>query len=127
MNASCTSTLKKMNMGDDFLIGCRQNYFDKVTPASKESKLKPGYKKLVDIAGEYFRQNNYKAFAGFFQEEQYFIALWAAHLMLEYGNPSLKLMIAALNIVRNYSDNPLAPEVAQEERQWLDAYIDKYK
>jgi hypothetical protein len=116
-----------MNIGDDFLIGCRQNYFDKVTPANKESKIKSGYKKLVNIADEYFRHNDYEKFAGFFQEGQYFIALWAAHLIIEYGTPSADLMIAALNIIRAYSDNPLAPEVAQEERHWLDAYSDTYK
>lgn len=81
---------------------CRQNYFTKVTPSNKKSKLKPGYQKLIDIAGEYFKLGSYEKFAGFFQEGQYFIALWAAHLMLEYGNPSRELMIAAMNIVRAY-------------------------
>ncbi|MBS1601536.1 MAG: hypothetical protein JST42_02625 [Bacteroidetes bacterium] len=115
-----------MNIGDDFLIVCKQNYFDKVTPGNKDSKLKPGYKKLVGIAEEYFKHGSYEKFAGFFQEGQYFIELWAAHLMLEYGTPSRALMNAAMDIVRKYSDNPLAPEVAHEERHWLDAYSGKY-
>lgn len=115
-----------MPIGDDFLIICRQNYFDKVTPGNEENKLKPGYQKLVDIAGGYFKQNSYEKFAGFFQEGQYFVALWAAHLMLEYGTPSRNFMFAALDVIRAYSDNPLAPGVAQEERDWLDAQSDKY-
>ncbi|HVU55805.1 MAG TPA: hypothetical protein VHD83_12165 [Puia sp.] len=115
-----------MNIGDEFLITCKRNYFDKVTPSNAESKQKEGYKKLVSIANEYFKGNKYGEFAGFLQEGQYFIQLWAAHLVLEYGIPDRELMLSALNLIKNYSDNPLAQEVALEERKWLEANMHKY-
>ena len=116
-----------MDIGDEFLLTCKRNYFDKVTPSDTVSRLKEGYQKLVNIASEYFRHNEYEKFAGFFQEGQYFIPLWAAHLILEYGTANHELMFAALNIIKDYSDNPLAQDVAQEERQWRDANGDKFR
>ena len=115
-----------MDIGDEFLITCKKNYFDKVTPSNKESRHKEGYQRLVAIAKEYFSNNEYGKFAGFFQEGQYFIALWAAHLILEYGTGVQEINIAALNVIKKYSDNPLAEDVANEEKQWLELYGDKY-
>jgi hypothetical protein len=115
-----------MNSGDEFLLTCKKNYLDKVTPSNAESKSKKGYLRLIEIAKEYFRNNKYKTFAGFFQEGQYFIALWAAHLILEYGNADHELKLAALKIIKDYSENPLAPDVALEEKKWLDTNSHKY-
>lgn len=115
-----------MKKGDDFLLTCKQNYFEKIRPGDLESKEKVGYKKLVEIAKEYFRNNEYEIFAGFFQEGQYFIALWAAHLVLEYGTANQAIVSSALSIIKDYSDNPLAPDVAVQETLWLKANIAKY-
>ena len=101
-----------MKIGDKFLITCKKNYYDKVTPSNPESRLKEGYKELVDIAKEYFIRNEYDKFAGFFHEGQYFIALWAAHLILEYGDANQELKVASLEIIEKYSHNSLAPDVA---------------
>lgn len=116
-----------MNIGDEFLLTCKKNYFDKVTPSNKENRMKEGYKRLIDIANEYFRHNEYEEFAGFFQEGQYFIALWAAHLILEYGTANPEMTVAALNIINDYSNNPLAQDVANEEKKWLETNRDKYQ
>lgn len=114
-------------IGDDFLLLCKQNYFNKVTPSNNGSYLKEGYKKLVDIAKEYFKNGGYEEFSNFFLEGQYFIALWAAHLLIDYGNPSNNLLHTAIKIIKEYSDNPLAPIVSEEENQWLKANENKYK
>ena len=113
-------------IGDRFLMLCKQNYLNEITPATNTRRDKLGYRNLVDIAKEYFRKNEYNEFAGFFQEGQYFISLWAAHLLLEYGEPSKELSAKALNIIETYSNNPLAPEVAKEEAEWLVKNIGKY-
>ncbi len=115
------------NIGDTFLFQCKQNYLDKITPSNSMSHLKDGYTKLVSIANEYFENDRYEAFAGFLQEGQYFIALWAAHLLLEYGKPSIDLMRTAMKIIVSYSVNPLAQDVAEEEMQWLSVNTEKYK
>jgi hypothetical protein len=55
-------------------------------------------------------------------EGQYFINLWAAHLMLEYGKPNKSQKEQCLEIIKRYTDNPLAPEAAIEEKIWLENY-----
>ena len=109
-----------MSIGDDFLLACKRNYFEKITPSNKQNTINEGYIRLVKIATEYFNRDAYVEFSGFFQEGQYFVALWAAHLMLEYGNPNPDLIGVALRIIESYSDNPLAKDVSEEERQWLE-------
>lgn len=114
-------------MNESFLIVCRQNYFEGVTPSGSLNHKKEGYKKIVQIAKEFFKNGEYTSFADYFQEGQYLVALWAAHMLIEYGNPGKELMIAAFNIIKEYSDNPLAPNVSKEESAWLNANLDKYK
>jgi hypothetical protein len=116
-----------MKTNASFIIICKQNYFDQIRPADLESKQKPGYKKLVEIAQEYFSNNEYEAFADYFQEGQYFIELWAAHLMLEYGNPGPKLTSYALEVIKKYSHSPVSPDVASQETRWLEANFTKYR
>ena len=115
-----------MDIGDEFLLTCKKNFFDKVTPSNKESRQKEGYKRLVAIAKEYFSHNEYAKFTGFFQEGQYFVALWAAHLVLEYGTGNQETILSAMNIIKEYSDNPLEENVANEEKRWLEANDGKY-
>ena len=118
-----------MNQGivDEFLFTCKRNHLDKITPSNRNSHSKEGYKRIVNIAKEYFKKDEYIEFAGFFQEGQYFIPLWAAHMLLEYGSPSEGLIEASINVIKRYSDNPLAPDVAGEERDWLKNNASKYK
>jgi len=106
-------------IGDSYLLQCKENYFDQITPSNKSSRNKEGYKKIVDIAKKYFEKGAYIDFAGFFQEGQYFIALWTAHMIVEYGAPSYELKMEALTVIKKYSDNPLAPKVAGEELDWI--------
>jgi hypothetical protein len=110
-------------LGDEFLSTCKQNYFDRITPANRTNRSKEGYKKIVAISSDYFKRGEYLVFAGFFQEGQYFIALWAAHMLVEYGSPDQELMIEAINVIKRYTENPLAPGVADEEKQWITVFF----
>jgi len=56
-------------------------------------------------------------------EGQYFIQLWTAHLILEYGHPDLELKNRCLDEIIKYADNSLAPRVATQEKQWLESYF----
>lgn len=113
-------------MADSFLMQCRQNYFDGITPSNKQGYLKEGYKKIVFFAKQYFEKGEYEEFAACFVEGQYLIPLWAAHMLIEYGNPNKELLQASIDIIKEYSDNPLVPKVAEEERSWLNANAVKY-
>lgn len=78
------------------------------------------YLKLVDIAKSYFSNDETDVFCEYLKDGQYFIQLWAAHLLIEYGQPSDFWKNKALQVIKLYTDNPLAPEVAREEKQWVD-------
>lgn len=113
---------------DSFLILCKEIYLDGVTPPpNKSNSNNEKYIMLIAIAKEYFKNEEYDEFAGFFMEGQYFIQLWAAHLILEYGSPTEDLKIRSISVIKKYSNNPLAPEVAKEERQWINENAEKYK
>lgn len=107
---------------DAFIIQCKSNYFLGIRPAHQNSKNTNGYKTLVQIAKYYFNADRYDDFLGNFIEGQYFINLWAAHLMLEYGQPNESQKEKCLDIIKRYADNPLAQEAAIEEKMWLDNY-----
>jgi hypothetical protein len=104
---------------ESFLVLCKQNYLEGITPSNDSSKNKEGYQRAVSIAKYYFDRGKYNDFAGYFMEGQYLISLWAAHMLVEYGSPNEELLIVALKTIVDYSNNPLAPEVAKEESQWL--------
>jgi hypothetical protein len=108
--------------GVEFLVTCKGCYFNNITPSNPVSKDTKAYKHLVDITIHYIKQRGLEEFAGFFQDGQYFIDLWAAHLLIDHGKPNAELTERALNIIRTYSDNPLAPAVAEEEKAWLNEH-----
>ena len=114
-------------MTRSFLYQCKQNFFNGITPSNKDSFEKEGYKLLISIAKEYFENNRYEDFSCYLTEGQYFVSLWAAHMIVEYGKPNTSLLFSALDVIREHSDNPLAPNVAKEEREWLELNESKWK
>ena len=73
----------------------------------------------IEIAKKYFEKGEIKKFSYFFQEFQYNINLWAAHLILEYGQPNELIKCEAIEIIHRYSSSPLDANLAYEEKQWL--------
>jgi hypothetical protein len=112
---------------ESFLAACKRSFLEGITPSNKLNQEREDYTRIVRIAKEYFQKDLYNDFAGFFIEGQYLIPLWAAHMLVEYGKPNKYLMGTALNVIKDYSDNPLAPIVAEEEKQWLIENEKKYK
>ena len=107
---------------DRFLIKCKENYFKGIRPANLTSKHLPDYKFLVNIAKDYFDNNKEVTFSEFFKEGQYFIELWAAHLILEYGNPDFQMKKRCLEIIEKYSTSTMDEIVAKEESDFLKSY-----
>lgn len=106
-------------VGSKYLFQCKANYHNCIRPANKESCNKDGYKRLIELANEFFKSGNLNEFAGFFQEYQYLVDLWTAHIIIDYGNPSKKLKEEAIEIIKLYSTTPLNEELAKEEKKWL--------
>ncbi len=57
-------------------------------------------------------------------EGQYFIQLWTAHLILEYGRPDEELKKRCLDEIKKYANSSFLPEVEGQEQQWLKIYGD---
>jgi hypothetical protein len=115
-----------MDISARYLFTCKDNYFAGIRPADSDSKNKDGCKSLIEIAQSYFAENKEEDFAGYFWEYQYCVNLWTAHLILEYGQPDKKLIEKSLEIIERYSDSELDPELASQEKSWLDKYRSKY-
>jgi len=105
-----------------YVVQCKKNYFAGVYPGDRNAKEKTGYKILVEIAKSYFDKDLYDDFALYFMEGQYFIQLWTAHLILEYGQPNEELKKRCFDEIEKYADNDLSPKVADQEKEWLITY-----
>ncbi len=102
-----------------YLFQCKSNYYDNIRPSRRESFNEDGYLMLVEIAKTYFAKDELSHFAAFFQEYQYCVNLWTAHLIIEYGEPNIDLKRKAIEIIKRYSTTPLNEELAKEEKEWL--------
>ena len=113
-------------IGTSYLFQCKANHHNNIRPSNKNVKSSDGFKKLVDIAKEYFKNGKKNEFLRFFGEYQYSVNLWTAHLILEYGTPNEEEKEKALEIIKRYSETPLNEELAKEEKQWLTDYLTDY-
>jgi hypothetical protein len=107
------------NKGDKFLWICKENYLKGITPSNPIHYNDTEYQALVDIGTEYFKNGEIEEFSYFLGESQYFVPLWVAHIILENGKPNDVLKNECIETIKEYSDNPLAPKVSEEERTWL--------
>ena len=106
-----------------YIVQCRENYFVGIYPSDENAKEKDGYKTLIQIAKSYFDKGFYEEFALYFMEGHYFIQLWTAHLILEYGQPTEELKMMCLDEIKKYANSTLSPDVALMEKQWLEKYL----
>lgn len=108
---------------DDFINECKGNYFKNITPGNKSLVQNESYQRLVNIAIDFFTNNKIEEFTQLFFEGKYYIELWAAHFILEYGKPDNKTEAKAIEIVKKYSQSPLSIQVADEEKDWIKEHI----
>jgi len=107
------------NKGDRFLWQCKINYFKGITPSNPIYFHDSEYIALVNIGIEYFNNEQLEEFSYFFRESQYFIPLWTAHIILEYGNPGKKMEKECIDIIKEYSEHPVNSKISSEEQTWL--------
>ena len=122
------------DLGDKFLILYKQLYFEKITPSGELRNGNTKYLELSKLKEQYFANNLYyeyflnrrhRELADFFLDEKYFIALWAAHFLIENGNSPQDLTLTALNIIKTYAESTFNPQVSAEERHWLEEHNKK--
>lgn len=107
------------SIGFRFLMKCKENYFNGITPSNPVFFGDPEYNHLIEIGKEYLAHDQMRELTHFFLESQYFVPLWAAHIILQFGTPDSKLKDECLTIIREYANHPLNQKIAKEETEWL--------
>lgn len=107
------------NVGDKYLVKCKESYLKGITPSNPEQIKGKDYEEMVAIATACIETYGIENFSSFFQESQYLVNLWTAHFILKYASPDDKLKRKSIEVIKNYSDTPLAPKLAAEEKAWL--------
>ena len=106
-----------------YLVICRSNYFNDVRPSDKVSQKTTGYAEAVALAKTYFESGNAAEFGIFLKEGKYLADLWAAHLILEWGQPHPSLVNECLDVIERYAASPFDAALAKQEQRWLNAYF----
>jgi len=112
-----------MEISYQYVVQCRYNTLNGITPSNPEKYNTGEYKAVIEIGKKYIEEKGLTEFSKNFQGDQYFVELWTAHIIFEYGNPDPNLKAECVEIIEKYSDNPLSPEVSIEEREWLKTNI----
>ncbi len=112
-----------MTIGTSYLLHCKENYLSGIYPADPNRFDKEGYERLLKTAKYFFDNNLLNQFSEFLMEGNYLVQLWTAHFILELGKPDLILRQQCLTEIKKYADKSLIPEVASQEKKWLDNYF----
>ena len=104
------------------MVACRTNYFNDIRPADPLAKKQGGYLEATSIARNYFTAGKAAEFHAYLSETKYLADLWAAHLVLEYGDPDTVLAKECLELVERYAASAFDAQLAAQEQQWLHAY-----
>ena len=102
-----------------YIVKCKELFFKKITPSSYESVKKEEYIELINIANSDIEKIGVNNFTSYFQEGQYFIDLWTAHILFQRKDISNEIRKECLDVIKGYLNNPLAPEVSLEEEEWI--------
>ena len=94
-------------------------FLKKISPSNKLNFEKKEYRDLVNIAEAEIKEVGVDNFMSYFQEYQYLIDLWTAHILFDYKDTSKEVKEECLKVIKGYLNNPLAPEIAIEEENWL--------
>ncbi len=105
--------------GDSFLLRCKKNYFKDITPANPSLYNDEDYLKVVDIGLQYLNAGEIEEFSLFLQESQYFVSLWSAHIIIQFGTPNSKMEEACIQTIMEYANHPINLKIAKEEKEWL--------
>ncbi|HEX2536459.1 MAG TPA: hypothetical protein VHK69_22105 [Chitinophagaceae bacterium] len=115
-------TIGQIEKNASYLYCCRENFRTGIRLADGNRKNKEGYQKLVQIAKLYIDHNELDRFAGYLMEGHYYVQLWTAHLIVEYGQPDSILKQRCLDEITKYAHHSPDRAVSAQEQAWLEAY-----
>lgn len=116
-------TVKEPEKKASFLIICRSNYFNDIRPADRAAQKSPGYIEAIELAKTYFTTGKLEEFRSYLKEGKYLADLWAAHLIVECGQPDPTLLKECLDVIERHAASPFDASLAKQERRWLDVYF----
>lgn len=108
-----------MDKGEQFLWKCKENYFKGITPADPAYYGTEGYNELLQIGKMFIENGELKEFSFFMRESQYFVPLWTAHIILEYGVGDKAIRHECIQTIMEYANHPINEKIAREEKNWL--------
>ena len=107
---------------DEYLFKCKDYFLRNIIPALSIQKQDSNFSEINELANEIVHSRGQDVFAGFLQEYHYLVQLWTAHLLILRSDISEELKAECILMIRHYTENPLAPEVAEEELLWLQKF-----
>lgn len=103
---------------DEYLMKCKAFNLKGIIPAVSVMKTDEFFIELKAISDKLIKEIGLEGFSSFLMEGQYLVQLWTAHfLLLNITNDKIK--IASINMIKEYTNNPLTREVAKKENEWL--------
>ena len=84
---------------DSFLYSCKESFFLQLNPLHPQIRHFKIYQTLAGIAQAYFAEGQFSQFLSFLVEEKYHCNVWAAHLILEFGNPDMSMVNICREII----------------------------
>jgi len=106
-------------MFDDFLNLCKLYFQEGKIPIVSIQKQDSYYKRIKYLSDNIIKKYGIELFFGLLQEGQYLTQLWVAHLIIEEDNVDDKMKKKCFEVIIDYSDNPLVPDVSYAENVWL--------
>jgi hypothetical protein len=111
----------QVTKNSSFFYACKENYFSGILPADPQSREKDGYKALVNIAKVYFSLGLYEPIVQYLTEGRYYMKIWSAYLVIEYGNPGEDLKASCIEIIQNIITQQ--NELSVQQKDFFSAYI----
>ncbi|HEY0055819.1 MAG TPA: hypothetical protein VGB63_10715 [Pedobacter sp.] len=116
----------QVTKNSSFFYACKENYFLGILPADPKSKDKAGYQALVNIAKVYFSLGLYEPIVQYLNEGRYYMKIWSAYLILEYGNPGEDLKASCLETIKG-TITQFQKELSAQQIDFFTAYLkEKY-
>jgi hypothetical protein len=102
-----------------FMWTCKEIYYQGIRPCTSGVENNKLVIKLKEIVAIHQKEDQLEIFKYHFQESQYYIPLWTAHLLIDLDNIDENTQDLCLEEIKKYSTTPLDPEVAKQETEWL--------
>ncbi len=114
----------QVTKNSSFFYACKENYFLGILPADPQSKDKDGYQALVSIAKVYFSLGLYEPIVQYLNEGRYYVKIWSAYLILEYGNPGEDLKASCIETIQS-TITQFQNELSAQQKDFFNTYIEE--